>query len=82
MMNCLKGLFDTDGHFRENPENYLYAIELKNLCKHILQDAYKMLQLLGYSPQLGKVYVRLARKKEVYDFVEAIDFRNKYCPVM
>lgn len=82
IVNCLKGLFETDGHFRKNPNNYLHVIELKNHCKQILQDAYKMLQLLGYSSQLGKVYVRLARKKEVYDFVENIDFRNEYCPVM
>ena len=82
MINCLKGLFDTDGHFRKSLDNYLHVIELKNHCKQILQDTYKMLKLLGYNPQFGKKYVRLARKKEVYDFVELINFRNKYCPVM
>jgi intein/homing endonuclease len=82
MVNCLKGLFDTDGHFRISLDNYLHVIELKNHCQHILQDAYKMLKLLGYNPQFGKEYVRLACKKEVYDFVELINFRNRHCPVM
>ena len=82
MVNCLKGLLDTDGHFRKNLDNYLHVIELKNHCKRILHDAHKMLKLLGYNPQLGKEYVRLARKKEVYDFVEVINFRNQRCPVM
>lgn len=82
MVNCLKGLFDTDGHFRKSIDNYLHVIELKNHCKRILDDTYEMLKLLGYNPQLGKKYVRLARKKEVYDFVSSINFRNKYCPVM
>lgn len=82
MVNCLKGLFDTDGHFRKNLDNYLHVIELKNHCRQILQDTYKMLKLLGYNPQSGREYVRLARKNEVYVFVELINFRNKYCPVM
>lgn len=82
MVNCLKGLFDTDGHFRRDLDNYLHVIELKNHCNQILQDAYGMLRSLGYSPQLGKKYVRLARKIEVYDFINSINFRNRYCPVM
>ena len=82
MINCLKGLFDTDGHFRKDIDNYLHVIELKNRCKRILENAYRMLKILGYNPQRGKEYVRLARKNEVYDFVEAINFRNMRCPVM
>lgn len=82
MVNCLKGLFDTDGHFRRDLDNYLHVIELKNHCNQILQNAYGMLRSLGYNPQLGKKYVRLARKREVYDFINSINFRNRYCPVM
>jgi len=78
MINCLKGLFDTDGHFRKSEENYLHVIELKNHCCEILLDTFNMLKKLGFNPQLGKEYVRLARKDEVYYFIELINFRNQY----
>lgn len=82
IVKCLKGLFETDGHFRRNLDNYLHVIELRNCCGQILKDADSMLKIMGFNPQLGKNYVRLARKKEVYEFLETINFKNNYCPVV
>ena len=82
MIFCLKGIFNTDGHFKKNIDNYLHVIELTNHCKHILNDTFKMLKKLGFNPQLGKKCVRLARKEEVYRFIKIIDFRNERCPVV
>jgi len=73
---CLKGLFETDGCFQRDNDNYAQYIELKNCCERIRKDTFKALLLLGYSPQLGKDYVRLARREEVYKFKEAIKFRE------
>ena len=73
---CLKGLFETDGCFQRDNDNYTQYIELKNCCERIRKDTFKALLLLGYSPQLGKDYVRLARREEVYNFKKAIKFRE------
>jgi len=73
---CLKGLFETDGCFQEDSNNYAQYIELKNLCKQIRKDTYRMLICLGYNPQLSSTYVRLARKREVSSFKELIKFRE------
>jgi len=75
-INCLKGLFETDGCFCEDKSNYTCVIEFKNNCKSLLRDTYQMLKNLGYHPQLGKNYVRLARKKEVFKFKDLITFRS------
>lgn len=75
-VSCLKGLFETDGCFCEDKSNYTCVIEFKNNCRSLLQDAYQMLKRLGHHPQFGKNYVRLARKKEVFEFKNLLTFRN------
>lgn len=81
MVQCLKGLFETDGCFQEDKNNYTQYIELKNNCKKLREDAYKILLKLGFTPQFGKNYVRLAKRNEVYKFKDLIDFRNYICPL-
>lgn len=81
MIQCLKGLFETDGCFQEDKNNYTQYIELKNNCKKLREDVYKILLKLGFTPQFGKNYVRLAKRNEVYKFKDLIDFRNYVCPL-
>ncbi|MFH0827126.1 MAG: LAGLIDADG family homing endonuclease [Candidatus Omnitrophota bacterium] len=76
IIKCLKGLFETDGCFHEDRDNYTRVIEFKNNCVRLRRDTYNILARIGFNPQLGTNYVRLAKKKEVYRFKELIDFRN------
>jgi len=76
MWRCLKGLFETDGCFLKDEDNYAQFMEFKNNCVRLRKDAYIILLKLGFNPQLGINYVRLARRDEVYRFKERIDFRN------
>lgn len=81
MIKCLKGLFETDGCFVEDKNNYTQIIEFKNNCRRLREDVYNILLNLGFNPQLGRNYVRLARRREVYKFKELIDFRKYNCPL-
>lgn len=76
LVKCLKGLLESDGCFYEDPKNYTSVIEFKNNSLSLLNDVYQALRKLGYSPQFGKKYIRLAKKKEVYDFINLIGFRD------
>ncbi|MBC8436470.1 MAG: hypothetical protein H8D90_01105 [Candidatus Omnitrophica bacterium] len=64
----------------EDRDNYTQYIELKNNCKKLREDTYKILLKLGFTPQFGKNYVRLAKRAEVYRFKDLIDFRNYNLP--
>lgn len=77
-LKCLKGLFETDGCFHVDTNNYTRIIEFKNNCKKLREDVYCSLIKLGFNPQRGYNYIRLARKDEVYRFKEIIDFRNYF----
>lgn len=76
ILKCLKGLFETDGCFHEDRDNYTRIIEFKNNCKKLRQDVYDSLIKLGFKPQFGHNYIRLAKGSDVYRFKETIDFRN------
>lgn len=75
MQRCLKGLFETDGCLCEDKNNYTSVIEFKNNCGRLREGVYDSLINLGYSPQFGSNYIRLAKKNEVYKFRDLIKFR-------
>ena len=75
-IKCLKGLFETDGSFYEDKNNYTNVIEFKNHCKNLLYDTHQMLKSLDYHPQFGKNYIRLAKREEVFAFKQLISFRE------
>ncbi|MFH1867609.1 MAG: hypothetical protein ABH843_01440 [Candidatus Omnitrophota bacterium] len=74
LVRCLKGLFETDGNYSENKKFYVQFIEFENRCKELKLSAYKAIKSLGYNPQLGNRYVRLARRREVADFIKRIKY--------
>jgi hypothetical protein len=76
IIRCLKGLFETDGCFQEDRFNYAQYIEFKNNCKRLRKDVYNALLRLGFNPQFGQNYIRLARRNEVYRLKDLVDFRN------
>lgn len=74
LVRCLKGLFETDGNYSENKKFYVQFIEFENRCPELRSSVYKAIKSLGYNPQLGNRYVRLARQEEVVDFVKRIKY--------
>ncbi len=77
-IRCLKGLFETDGCFQEDKENYAQYIEFKNNCVKLRENVYNALLKIGFKPQSGRNYIRLAKRNEVYRFKKLINFRNYF----
>lgn len=76
LKHCLKGLFETDGDWFIDEKYNTNVIKFTNNSSSLLNDLYSVLINLGYHPQLRKSDVRLARRKEVYEFAEWIQFRE------
>lgn len=74
--HCLKGLYETDGDWFIDKKYKTNVVKFTNHSISLLDDLYKVLINLGYHPQLRKYDVRLAKQKEVYRFVEWIQFRK------
>lgn len=81
LKHCLKGLFETDGDWYVDKKYNTNVIKFTNCSKSLLNDLYLVLVELGYHPQLREYDVRLARRKEVYKFVDWIKFR-KYSEIV
>lgn len=76
LKHCLKGLFETDGNWFIDKKYNTNVIKFTNHSLSLLNDISKVLLELGYHPQLRKYDVRLARRQEVYKFVNWIKFRK------
>lgn len=74
LIKCLKGLFETDGHYGLSRKFYVEYIQFCNKSKSLKESVFNGLKYLGYSPQLGNNYVRLARKGEVHQFIKEMEF--------
>lgn len=73
-LRCLKGLFETDGNLSIDRKNHTEVIKFTNWSQTLLDDVYQMLHKMRFHPQRRATDVRLARKKEVRQFVKLIEF--------
>jgi hypothetical protein len=78
LIKCLKGLFETDGHYGLNRKFYVEYIQFCNKSGSLKLSVFRALKSLGYSPQLGSTYVRLARKMEVRRFIREVRFERPF----
>ncbi len=75
---CLKGLFETDGHYGRSREHYVEYIQFCNESKSLRRSVFRALESLGYSPQLGKSYTRLAKRAQVHRFIKEMGFQRPF----
>lgn len=76
LKHCFKGLFETDGDWFIDEKYNTNVIKFTNHSLSLLRDINEVLLGLGYHPQLRQWDVRLARRQEVYKFVDWIQFRK------
>lgn len=76
--NCLKGLFETDGHYGLNRKSYVEYMQFCNKSKSLKKSVFDALTYLGYSPQLGNSYVRLARRSQLHRFIKKIGIERPF----
>ena len=78
LIKCLKGLFETDGNYGCSKKHYVEFIQFCNKSETLKKSAYEALVSLGYSPQLGGEYVRLARKDQLHKFIKQVNFERPF----
>ena len=75
---CLKGLFETDGHYGLSRKHHVEYIQFCNKSGSLKKSVFRALRSLGYSPQLGESYTRLARRAQVRRFIKEMDFQRPF----
>ena len=74
LKRCIKGLFETDGHYGKSKKFYVEYMQLCNYSRSLRKSTFDALKILGYAPQMGRKYVRIARKAEVRRFIKEMKF--------
>jgi len=83
LKKCLKGLFETDGHYGLNKKSYVEYIQFCNKCESLNRSVFRALRNLDYSPQVpGSSYVRLAKKVQVRRFIKEMVFQRPFPALM
>lgn len=78
LIKCLKGLFETDGHYGLSKKFYVEYIQFCNKSKSLRESVFRALIYLKYLPQLGHSYVRLAKRAQVRRFINEMDFKRPF----
>ena len=78
LKKCLKGLFETDGDYGLNKKFHVEYMEFSNKSVSLRRSVFEALTSLGYSPQDGNRYVRLAKKDQVRKFIAEMDFKRPF----
>src|SRR5690606_34828780 len=74
LIPCLRGLFETDGCFAVREVDHVYFTEFTNHNVSLLDDCQRALEMLGFHPQRGSRYVRLAQTQEIRLFCRITGF--------
>lgn len=74
LRRCLKGLFETDGHYGVSKKFYVEYIQLCSESKPLRKSTFRALRELGYSPQISDSYVRIAKKTQLHRFIKEMKF--------
>jgi len=78
LTKCVKGLFETDGHYGSSKKFHVEYIQFCNESESLRKSVFRALESLGYSPQLGNNYIRIARKNEVREFIKEMHFERPF----
>jgi hypothetical protein len=74
LIKCMKGLFETDGHYGLSRKFNVEYFQFCNKSKSLLKSVFLGLRSLGYTPQFGSNYIRLAKRKEIGLFIRQMHF--------
>lgn len=78
LKKCLKGLFETDGHYGISKKFYIEYMQFCNKSSSLRNSVFRALKSLGYSPQLGNSYVRLAKRTQVSRLIKEMNFERPF----
>lgn len=76
LVSFLKGLFEAEGSLSIHLKTSTYNFQFCNYNNSLLNIVKNELILLGYHPEVRKIYVRLRKRLEVESFRQLIRFRD------
>lgn len=76
LISCLRGLYRAEGFFVTHLQTYTYKAAFCNRNKKLLDDVYRALRLLEFSPLYERYRVMISRKQEFFRLKRILNFRQ------
>ncbi len=72
----LRGLYEAEGCYCVHKPTSTYKIFFSNANISMLNNVYRLVRKLGFHPHKDALRVQISRKKEVFKFLDLIQFRK------
>lgn len=76
IVRYLRGLYEAEGSHSIHKPTHTYKVFFTNRNESMLKNVFRLVKKLGFHPHLSLNHVQISKKKEVFDFLELIQFRK------
>ncbi len=76
IVRYLRGLYEAEGSHSVHKATCTYKVQFSNRNVSMLENVFNLVSKLGFHPHKSKYMIQLSKKKEVFEFLELIQFRK------
>lgn len=76
IVRYLRGLYEAEGSFSAHKATYTHKFLFANTNETMLDNVYFLVKKLGFHPHRSPYQIQLSRKKEVYEAMKVLKFRD------
>lgn len=76
IVRYLRGLYEAEGCHCIHKPTSTYKVFFSNVNLSMLNNVFRLVKKLGYCPHKDNLRVQISRKKEVFEFLDLIQFRK------
>lgn len=76
IVRYLRGLYEAEGCYCVHKSTSTYKVFFSNANASMLNNVFRLVRRFGFHPHKDALRVQISRKKEVFDFLNLIQFRK------
>lgn len=76
IVRYLRGLYEAEGCHCVHKPTSTYKVFFSNVNQSMLNNVFRLLKKLGFYPHKDNLRVQISRKKEIFEFLNLIQFRK------
>jgi len=76
IVRYLRGLYEAEGSHSVHKATHTYKFQFSNKNNSILKNVFRLVSKLGFHPHESDNMIQISKKKEVFDFINLIEFRK------
>ena len=76
IVRYLRGLYEAEGSHSVHLPTFTHKFQFSNRNTSMLNNVFKLIKVIGFHPHRSKYQIQISKKKEVYEAIKVLGFRN------